>query len=373
MIKRILYEKVKLHLFKGKVLILTGPRQVGKTELSKKLAEEFNAAYYNCELDEVKVLLISNYKSRLERLIPASKFIIFDEAQDIPEIGKKLKIFHDEFPEVQIIATGSSSFDLLDRSSESLTGRSREFKLFPLGIEEMISADGVLSLNPNIENVLRFGSLPEVYNIKNENEKIELLKNISSGALFKDTLKFNELRKPDLIKKLLTLLALQIGQEVSLNKLSNATNVAISTVEKYLDVLEKSYIIISLSSFSRNLAKEISKSKKYYFLDLGIRNAILNNFNALELRNDIGQLWENFAIVERMKHHEYQRIFKNYYFWRTYDQQEIDLIEEYGGKLECFEFKWNSSKAKFPKVFLTNYENSSFKVINQKDALDLVE
>jgi predicted AAA+ superfamily ATPase len=373
MVDRIIYKSIESQLFKGKTILLTGARQTGKTSLVKNIIKNNEGVYYNCEIQEVKELLSSTSISTLSKLIPKSKLLVFDEAQDIDDIGKKIKILHDEFPDIQIIATGSSSFELLNRASEPLTGRSREFMLYPVSLQEIINDIGIVYAKGIISDLLVFGSYPEVYNTASNDEKIDALTNISSNYLYKDTLKYEDIKKPLVFKKLLTILALQIGSEVSLNKLSNEVNVSIQTVEKYIDILEKNYIIFSLMSFSRNLIKEISKSRKYYFYDLGLRNSIINNFNPITLRQDVGQIWENFCVIERVKHNQYSKLHKNLYFWRTYDQQEIDLVEEYDGKLSTFEFKFNAEKAKFPKIFAETYTNTSFKLINQKNVFDLLD
>jgi predicted AAA+ superfamily ATPase len=373
MYHRILQKSIEAQLFKGKTILLTGARQTGKTHLVKQIVQKYEGAYYNCEIQEVKDLLDSTSITSLTRLIPQSKLVVFDEAQDIADIGKKLKILHDEIDGLQIIATGSSSFQLLNKASEPLTGRSREYHLFPLSIQEIIEDVGIVYAKGKISDLMIFGSYPEVYNMESNEDKIEALTNISNNYLYKDTLKYEDIKKPLVFKKLLTILALQVGSEVSLNKLSNEVNVSIQTVEKYLDILEKNFIVFSLMSFSRNIAKEISKSRKYYFYDLGIRNSIINNFNQMSLRQDVGKLWENFCILERKKYNHYSKLHKNLYFWRTYDQQEIDLIEEYNGKLAAFEFKYNSPKAKFPKIFSETYNDASFRLVNDKNLFDILE
>lgn len=371
--RRILQKSLEDQLFKGKTILLTGARQTGKTHLVKIIVNKYEGAYYNCEIQEVKDLLESTSIVSLSRLVPKSKLVVFDEAQDINDIGKKLKILHDEIVGLQIIATGSSSFDLLNKASEPLTGRSREHLLYPLSMQEVIEDSGIVQAKGKISELLVYGAYPEVYHLESIDDKKEALNNISSNYLYKDTLRYEDIKKPLVFKKLLTILALQVGSEVSLNKLSNEVNVSIQTVEKYLDILEKNFIVFSLMSFSRNISKEISKSRKYYFYDLGIRNSIINNYNQLSIRQDVGQLWENFCILERKKFNEYSRINKNLYFWRTYDQQEIDLIEEYGGNLSTFEFKYNADKAKFPKIFAETYQGSTLKLINQKNVFDLME
>jgi uncharacterized protein len=369
MMNRILQNLIEKQLFKGKTLLITGARQTGKTHLVKNIVQKFDGTYYNCEMQEVKDLLSSTSIASLSRLVSKSKLIVFDEAQDIEDIGKKLKVLHDEISGIQIIATGSSSFDLLNKASEPLTGRSREYLLYPLSMQEIMDDAGIVFAKGKIDELLIFGSYPEVYITDSVADKTEVLTNISNNYLYKDTMRYEDIKKPLVFKKLLTILALQVGSEISLNKLSNEVNVSIQTVEKYLDILEKNFIVFSLMSFSRNLTKEISKSRKYYFFDLGIRNSIINNFNQISLRQDVGPLWENLCILERIKFNHYSRLNKNLYFWRTYDQQEIDLIEEYGGKLSAFEFKYNTDKAKFPKIFSTTYPDSSFTLINQRMCL----
>lgn len=365
-IPRFLYNTLKDNLYKGKSLLIFGARRVGKTHLIRQLVQEEEGAYFNCETLQVKEMLDTTNSITLGLSIGNKKLIAFDEAQTIPDIGLKLKILHDTFPDIQFIATGSSAFELAHAISEPMTGRSRIYHLYPLSFNEISMSTNYMDAFGNLENMLRFGVYPEVYQ-KTEEEKKEELMNIASTYLYKDILTYGNLKRPDVIYELLKLLAFQIGQEVSINEISNKINTSVHTISRYLDLLEKSFVIISLNSLSRNLRNEIGKSKKYYFLDTGIRNAIINNFNGLNQRNDAGPLWENFCVLERMKKNHYERIFANTYFWRTYDQKEIDFIEERDGRLDAFEFKWNENTGKAPKQFTAAYPESQYQVISRNN------
>jgi len=277
----------------------------------------------------------------------------------------------DTYPKTQIIATGSSSFDLFQKVSEPMTGRIFQFVLYPLSTMEVQSHGGRQLLDARLENMLRFGSYPEIFYLSEEGAK-ERLNEIASNYLYKDVLRFEGLKKSDVIKKLLQLLALQIGQEVSYHELAVQLGVNRLTIQKYIDILEQCFVIFKLNALSRNKRKEISKSVKIYFYDLGIRNALIENYNPLEIRNDVGVLWENFCVVERKKANEAAKRFANPYFWRTYDQKEIDLVEEREGKLFAFEFKWNKDKAKTPKAFLETYPGSQFTVIGRDNYYDFL-
>jgi uncharacterized protein len=279
----------------------------------------------------------------------------------------------DTFPDVQFIATGSSSFDLSAKISEPLTGRLRQYLLLPLSIEEIRIQHSLIDIQAMMPNILRFGLYPQVF-AATGNEKTEELTDISNNYLYKDVLKFENLKKPDLVHSLLKALALQLGSEVSYNELAQITGTNVHTVKRYLELLEKSFIIFRLGSFSRNLRKELVKSQKIYFHDVGIRNALLRNYIEPEMRNDMGGLWENFCINERMKFNENHRRFVNTYFWRTYDQKEIDYIEEYDGKLHCYEFKYSKrTKVKKPVEFFNTYPNSEFKVISTENFYELMD
>ena len=370
---RFLQNQIEKTLFKGKIIIIYGARQVGKTTLCKEILKKYpqNSKYINCELLQNKIALETTNDKKLKDFLGNTKLVVLDEAQKIKDIGLILKIIADTFPEIQIIATGSSSFELANKTSEPLTGRARRYLLYPFSIQEIMQESDLFDLNAKLENILRFGIYPSVFNCP-EDEATEELLEIASNYLYKDILAFSGLRKPDLVLNLLKALSLQLGNEVSLSELANLLGKNSHTIENYLTLLEQSFIVFRVKSFSRNLRKEIAKKYKVYFYDLGIRNSLIQNFNQLELRNDVGALWENFCVLERMKRNNNNRIFANYYFWRTYDQKEIDYIEEREGKLFAFEFKWGKGKQKFPREFLETYPNSEFQNINQENYIDFV-
>lgn len=372
-IVRAIFEKLKSSLFKGKVIILYGARRTGKTTLVKELLANLKeeSTYINCELQEYKDALSTTNSALLSAFIGSKKVIVFDEAQHIADIGLILKVLVDTFPDVQFIATGSSSFELSGKVSEPLTGRSRQFLLLPFSLEEIGQVYDPIQIKAQLPNFLRFGFYPQVFNSIGD-EKIEELAEISSNYLYKDLFQFEQIKKPELIFKLLTAIALQAGGESSLNELAQLAGTNVHTVKRYLDLLEKSFVIFRLYSFSRNLRKELAKSQKIYFFDVGIRNAVIRNFNEMHLRTDAGGIWESFCIAERLKFNQNHRRLVNSYFWRTYDQKEIDYIEEKDGKLICFEFKFKAgSKTKFPAEFKENYPNSEFRVITPENFFEL--
>jgi predicted AAA+ superfamily ATPase len=372
-VSRTIITQLEDQLFKGKVLILYGARRTGKTTLVKHLLTKFSekSAYINCELQEYKDALSITNSGLLAEFIGNRKLIIFDEAQHIANIGLVLKVLVDTFPQVQFIATGSSSFELSGMVSEPLTGRSRQFLLLPFSLEEIGQSLNPIQIKANLSNFLRFGLYPQVFTSVGD-EKIEELAEISSNYLYRDLFQFEQIKKPDLLFKLLAAIALQTGSESSLNELAQITGTNVHTVKRYLELLEKSFVIFRLNSFSRNLRKELAKSQKIYFYDVGIRNAVIRNFNEMNLRTDVGGLWENFCITERIKFNQNHRRFVNTYFWRTYDQKEIDYIEEKDGHLTCFEFKYSEgSLGKFPAEFSETYHNSSFKVITPANFFEL--
>lgn len=370
-IKRTVQTQIESWLFKKKVIIILGARQVGKTTLSKQLLKKYGSEddYFNCDLLSVRRAFENNEAKELKRIIGKSKFIVIDEAQRVKNIGITLKIIHDTYPDIQIIATGSSSFDLASKTNEPLTGRSIEFQLFPFSIGELSQIYKKYEFASAIEQFLRFGTYPEIVG-KSEKDSILLLEQLASNYLFKDILEFEQIKKPDLIVKLLQLLALQIGSEVSRHELATALGVNRNTIDRYIDMLEKSFVIFRLKPLSRNLRKEITKKDKIYFYDLGIRNALISRFNNLEVRDDIGGIWENLCIVERMKYLSNNMIFHNKWFWRTHDQKEVDYIEEYNGKFEGYEFKWSTKKVVFPKDFLEAYPNSTISLVNLENCLE---
>jgi predicted AAA+ superfamily ATPase len=372
-VSRTIIAQLEDQLFKGKVLILYGARRTGKTTLVKHLLGKFSekSAYINCELQEYKDALSTTNSGLLAEFIGNRELIIFDEAQHIANIGLVLKVLVDTFPQVQFIATGSSSFELSGMVSEPLTGRSRQFLLLPFSLEEIGQSLNPIQIKANLPNFLRFGLYPQVFNSIGD-DKIEELAEISSNYLYKDLFQFEQIKKPDLLFKLLAAIALQTGSESSLNELAQITGTNVHTVKRYLELLEKSFVIFRLYSFSRNLRKELAKSQKIYFYDVGIRNAVIRNFNEMNLRTDAGGLWENFCITERIKFNQNHRRFVNTYFWRTYDQKEIDYIEEKDGHLTCFEFKYaEGATGKFRAEFSETYPNSSFKVITPGNFYEL--
>ena len=359
----------------GKVVVLYGPRRSGKTTLLKEIIGKMDKNnYLLVEGDQLKYreFLSSQDSRKLKDLVEDKKLLVIDEAQRLPEIGLNLKILVDNFPKIAVLATGSASLDLAGKISEPLTGRSKMYMLYPLSFAELANWLGKFEAKNRLEQWLIYGSYPEVVTIEGKNKREEHLDWLISNYLYKDLLNFGGIKKPDKIVNLLRLLAFQIGGEVSIAELGSNLALDRVTVEKYLDLLEKSFVIFKVYGFSRNLRKEIVKTSRYYFFDNGVRNALIENFNVLKLRNDIGQLWENFLAVERRKYHQYRGIRTNSYFWRTYDQKEIDLIEERGGKLYGFEFKWGKGKVKLPKDFLETYSNSEFKIINKENYLDFL-
>jgi len=368
MIRREIQGIIEQQLFKGKVIILYGPRRVGKTTLSKQLLGlHENSRYINCELLENKMALETTNSRSLKGFLGNYKLIVLDEAQQINDIGRILKIISDTFPEIQILATGSSSFELGNRISEPLTGRSREYLLLPFSLMEVMNHTDRIEVNANLDMILRFGLYPEVYG-KPENEAIEELNQIASNYLYKDILQFEQIKRPNLLLNLLNALALQVGNEVSLNELSRLLGETVPTIQRYIELLEKVFVIFRLRSFSRNLRKEIVKGQKIYFNDLGIRNALIRNFNPLNLRSDTRGMWENFCIVERMKFNMNHRRFVNSWFWRTYDQKEVDYIEEEGGKLIAVEFKLNASaKSRVIKEFKNAYPEAEFQTVTREN------
>lgn len=365
MISRDLLQIIQARLFHKKAIIITGPRQSGKTTLIKMLLEKINEPFSWFNGDEPNTpQLLSNISSfELQNLIGKNRILVIDEAQRIPRIGLTLKLIIDNTPDIQVIATGSSSFDLLNEINEPLTGRKYEYTLFPVSFSELSNQNGILKEKGMLNHRLVFGSYPEVIN--RPNDAIDTLKWLSDSYLYKDIFRLGTIKKPDLLVKILQSLSYQLGNEVSFNELAQTVDSDPKTVEKYIQLLEKTFVIFRLPALSRNLRNEIRKSKKIYFFDNGIRNAIINNFNPLNVRQDVGNLWENYVISERLKTSEYRRIHSNKFFWRTKQQQEVDYIEEREGKMWAFEFKYSIRKQpKLSKTFQKAYPNSSFGVIN---------
>lgn len=374
MIKRYYSKKISKFLEPNKVLVLYGPRQAGKTTLLKEFLKSYKKNAYSStgENSNLQRILESNDFSKIIPFFKDYNLIAIDEAQKIENIGQGLKIIVDQIKGIKIIATGSSSFDLSNKIGEPLVGRQKVIKLFPISAIELADNYGKMFLNDQLENLLIYGSYPEIITAKSYSKKKEYLVQIRDSYLCKDILEFEKIKNNRKILDILRLIAFQIGNEVSLEEIGNSLSMSKNTVEKYLDLLEKSFILINVRGFSKNLRKEVTKMSRYYFYDTGIRNAIIENFNPLENRNDIGMLWENFIIIERIKKQMYHSIFSNNYFWRTYDQKEIDWVEEREGKLFGYEIKWGNKKTKEPKIWKQTYSEAKFKIINQENYLDFI-
>ena len=358
----------------GKALLIYGPRRVGKTFLVKRFLSTYEGRYYSGVGEDMTLrgLIGSQDVQRIISSFKGYSLVFIDEAQKIPDIALGLKIMVDHLPDLVIIASGSSSFQLSSQLGEPLTGRYFPLFLFPLAIKELYEQFGGMYIHEHLEEFLIFGTYPEVMLMDNRLDKQEYLLNLRDSYLFKDILELENIRNADKLTDLLKLLAFQIGHEVSLNELGNTLGLAKQTVERYLDLLEKAFVIKKVRGFSRNLRSEISKSSRYYFLDNGIRNALINNFNYISSRNDIGMLWENFLFLERIKKCHYSRIFTNVYFWRTYNREEIDLVEEREGQLWGYEFKWGSKRPKPPESWLETYKDAHFECISRENFLDFI-
>jgi predicted AAA+ superfamily ATPase len=363
MISRLLSTPIRQKLFRQKAIIILGPRQVGKTTILKELSftkEEIH--WMNADELDIQQMLSEFTSGGIKAMLGNKKILIIDEAQRVENIGLKLKIITDNLSDVQVIATGSSSFELANRINEPLTGRKWEYNLFPLSYQEMVQHHGLLEENRLLAHRMVYGYYPEI--VTNPGEEEERLKLISHSYLYKDVLHWERIHKSDKLVRLLQALAHQMGSQVSFHELGGICGLDAKTVEKYVHLLEQAFVIFRLPSFSRNLRNELKNSRKIYFYDNGVRNAILNNFSPVSLRNDVGFLWENFLVSERVKFNANNLLNKNSFFWRTVNQQEIDLIEEYGGNLHAYEFKWNASKkVKLTKTFKNAYADATFEVI----------
>jgi len=361
-------------LQKGKVNMLYGPRRAGKSALIEKLLSSRKDNIYRGVGDDMRLQLLINSldKARILNMFNDYDVIYIDEAQQIREIGWGLKLLIDALPNTLIIATGSSSFQLSSKVGEPLTGRSNINRLYPVSLLELSREYGKMYLYENLENFLIYGTYPEILILNNRAKKIDYLIQLMNSYLFKDVLELENIKNSNQLFNLLKMIAFQIGKDVSHNELSNSLDISKHTVRKYLEILEKAFVIKRVGPYSSNLRKEISKSQRYYFFDNGILNAILNNFNTIDQRNDVGMLWENFMFMERLKKQHYKKVYSNNYFWRTYDQKEVDLVEERDGKLYGFEFKWSPKKNKIQKKFLDFYPSSSLEVINNENFMDFV-
>ncbi|MDP1620802.1 MAG: ATP-binding protein [Bacteroidales bacterium] len=368
MVKRDLEPLIRKHLFKNKAIIIYGARQVGKTTLVEQLVRDHQpeTLFLNGDDANVREALTNVSSSQLLPIIGNRKIVIIDEAQRITETGLVLKIIHDNFRDVQLIATGSSSFELAGKINEPMTGRKFEFHLHPFSFGEMTTHHGFLTEKGLLENRMIFGYYPDI--ALHVGQELKLLKTLVSSFLYKDLLNLEQIQKPALLEKILKALAMQVGNEVTYNELAQLLDSDKGTIEKYIDLLEKAYIIFKLNGLSRNVRNEIKKGRKIYFYDNGVRNAILGNFLTLSSRIDTGALWENFLISERQKFLGNKDIEFQRYFWRTTQQQEIDYIEEREGKLHAYEFKWNpKSKSGLSKTFSAAYPGSEFKIISPEN------
>lgn len=366
MVERILERIVKELLFQGKIIIVLGPRRSGKTTLMQMIAADAaeKPLWLNADEPDIRQMLAGATSTNLKALIGDRKLVIIDEAQRVAEIGLTLKLIADNLQGVQVLATGSSALGLADSVREPLTGRKAEFTLFPLSYMEMAAHATPLEEKRLVEQRLVFGYYPEI--IFSPGREKEMLMELSGSYLYKDILAMAQVKKPVILEKLVQALALQVGWEVNYHELGQTIGADKETVERYIDLLEKSFVVFRLASLSRNRRNEIKKGRKIYFYDNGIRNAIIKNFNPLGLRQDAGALWENFLLGERMKRNHYLRIWHNPFFWRTTSQQEVDYIEEREGRLFAFEFKRGRGRAaKVPPAFSSAYPDSSFTVINE--------
>ena len=359
---------INARLFQGKAIIITGPRQVGKTTLMRSIISKYQnqTCWFNGDEPDVRDLFANATSSKIKSLIGEARLVVIDEAQRVENVGLAMKLLVDNYPDLQLLVTGSSSLELANTIQEPLTGRKYEFHLYPLSYEEMEEFAGELEEMRLLEHRIVYGYYPEI--VTTAGKEQELLMNLCNSYLYKDLLAWQQIKKPVILEKLLQALALQIGSEVTYNELGRLVGIDMATVERYIDLLEKAFVIFRLPSLSRNMRTELKKGRKVYFYDTGIRNALIKNTNPMNLRQDAGALWENFCIVERMKASHYGLSYSNRFFWRTVQQQEIDYIEETEGVLHAFEFKWSSEKkCRFSKAFTNGYPGSPTEVITPKN------
>jgi len=365
---------IEENLQKGKVLIIYGPRQIGKTSLIDNFKKKTKLKTLNTTGENIRIRTIFE-KGDLEEIlafVEGYELLIIDEAQTINNIGFALKLLTDHNKELTIIATGSSSFELANQVGEPLVGRKRTVEMFPISMLELKNSYNNYELKEKLEEFLIYGFYPEVITAKTTARKQSIATEIATSYLFKDILMLDNILSSSKINQIVRMLAFQIGSEVSFNEIATKVGLDVKTVSKYLDILEKSFVLKSLGGYSGNLRDEVTQKRKYYFYDTGIRNALVANFNPIELRNDVGALWENFLVMERFKRNAYQEVVSNYYFWRTYQSGEIDFIEEREGKLFAYEFKWGKKPAKFPKKFTSTYTDSETFLVNQVNCLEFI-
>lgn len=358
----------------NKIVIVYGARQVGKTTLVRQLLKglPYRSLYVNADLQQYQRALSSRNLELMKELIGKNELLFIDEAQNITDIGINLKILHDSLPELKIIATGSSAFELANLTKEPLTGRTRTFKLYPIAVQELSEGNTPFELKAKLEQYMLYGMYPEILHIQGADEKIAHLRELASAYLYKDVLELSGVQHSDKIYRLLQLLALQIGSEVSIHELAKSLGLSQPTVDRYIDLLEKGFILFRLSGFSRNLRKEITKKKKIFFFDLGVRNVLVENFNPLTARQDVGALWENFLVAERMKKIAYDQLYGRTHFWRTHTGAELDYVEERNGRLHGYEFKWKPKKRRPPKAWLETYPQATYGTVDQDNFLNFV-
>lgn len=370
MIERTLEEKIKKRFGSGKAIFLIGPRQVGKTTLINKILEDKDYLFLNGDDPTVRKLLLNPNLEQLKNILGNYKIVFVDEAQRIENIGLTLKLITDQLKNVQLFVSGSSAFELNNQTQEPLTGRKWEYKLYPISWQEFESSVGFLKAEQQLELRVIFGMYPEVIN--NFGDEQEVLKNLTDSYLYKDILSYAGIRKPEILEKLLRALAFQIGSEVSYNELAQLLGIDKKTVSSYIDLLCQAYVVFKLPSFSKNLRNEIRTNQKIYFYDTGVRNMVIGDLNPMEIRQDKGNLWENFLIAERMKFLEYSGSLAKPYFWRTVQQQEIDYVEDEAGKINGYEIKWNpNTKVKIPKTFTETY-NTEVKIITRENFREFI-
>ncbi len=369
------YHDLEPFLAPGRVLVIYGARRVGKTTLIGEFLQRTKWKYKLDSGDNIKTqqILSSQDFSTILSYIEGYDLLVIDEAQQIPNIGMALKIIVDQRPDIRVIATGSSSFDLSNQIGEPLTGRKRTLTLFPIAQLELRSQWNAHEMREHLSDVLVYGSYPDVLTSSTHDQRREKLNELAHAYLLKDVLAHERVKSSKYLLDLLKLLAFQIGNEVSYQELARQLGLSVKTVQRYLDLLEKSFVIIRLGGFGRNLRSEVVKKSKYYFYDTGVRNAVISQFNGLSDRSDVGALWENFLFIERLKKRSYQNLYASAYFWRTYEGQEIDLVEEGDGQLRAYEFKWSHTKtASVPKQWSEQYPDAMFAVINQENYQEFI-
>ena len=374
MIERLLRDLIEKRLYRNKAIIIVGPRQVGKTTLLRMLVADTQrkVLMWNCDEPDVRRKLTEPTSTELRVEIGDADLILIDEAQRVKNIGITLKLMIDNFPEKQLVVTGSSAIELSNSINEPLTGRKYEYAMYPFSAEELINEFGAQDERRMLERRLVYGSYPEVVN--NAGEEREVLTDLVGSYLYKDIFSFQDVRKPEVIEQLLQALAFQIGSEVSFNELGRLLGLNSVTVQRYIDLLDKSFVVFHLRSFSRNVRSELKKSRKIYFWDNGVRNAIIGDFKTLGLRPDVGALWENYVISERLKHNAYSSFYGKSYFWRTQLQQEVDYVEDIDGALHAYEFKWSKTKQpRLTETFAKNYPNHTFEVVSPDNYQDFVK